>query len=318
MERLVDLILTESGRLDRILAKLTGLSRALVSENILRGSLKLNGVIVTKQSHPVEEGDRIEGTLMDSQPSEILPVAFPLSILHEDADILVINKAQGTVVHPAKSHRGDTLVHYILGHLERHSEFKLLKGERPGIIHRLDKGTSGVIVIAKNRHALEFVSRQFKDRSIQKTYECIVWGNMAESGSFSHSIGRSSVDPRRMSLKARRARTALTYWTRLRAFRHFSHLEVIPKTGRTHQIRVHLSEGGNPIVGDPLYSRERIQKRISAGPEILQFIDSTCNTFLHARSLRLLHPTSGETLTISAPRPSLFDKALDLLDSFDA
>ncbi len=294
-----------------------GVSRALITENIQRGNLLINGSVITKPSQTVKEGDKASGIVNDPRQHSLEPVESRLDILFEDDALLILNKPQGVVVHPASSHRGDTLVHHVLYHLKSLPDFKTLSDLRPGIIHRLDKGTSGVILIAKNRQALDFVSKQFKARTVDKQYECLVWGTVGESGSYTQAIGRSTLDPKRMSLKSRSLRAATTHWKRLHLFKHFSHLEVYPKTGRTHQIRVHLSQAGHPIVGDGLYGRPNIQKRISPPPDVSDLIQTVTDTFLHARHITFVHPVTLSPISIEAKRPPLFDKMLDLLNSYD-
>lgn len=317
MERVIHLKLTNSGRLDAVLATELSLSRSLIVENISRGNLLVNGVVCTKPSKSSKEGDVITGVITDPRESELIPTPGSLDIIFEDESLIALNKQQGIVVHPAPSHRGATLVHHLLHYLKSDSAFKELSPERPGIVHRLDRGTTGVIVIAKNRIVLDAMSRQFKERAVEKTYECIVWGKADAEGSYNTPIGRDPVDPKRMSLKARKARLSETHWKRLNRFNHFSHLEVYPRTGRTHQIRVHLSEGGFPIVGDKLYQRRLIQKRLALAPKMMELISQVDGTCLHAKKLIFTHPLTHKLLTITAPRPKSFDSVLSLITTYD-
>ncbi|MBI1859925.1 MAG: RluA family pseudouridine synthase [Deltaproteobacteria bacterium] len=317
MERVINLRLTSAGRLDAALAKELSLSRTLIAENIERGALELNGVSVKKPSHKVCEGDSVKGVISDPFETTVSVVPGDLDILFEDEALIALNKRQGVVVHPAPSFRGDTLVSHLLHHLQNSATFRQLSPDRPGIVHRLDRGTSGVILIAKTRAVLDALSHQFKTRAIQKTYECIVWGATEAEGSYNAPIGRDPIDRKRMSLKARQSRLSETAWKRITAFPHFSHLEVYPKTGRTHQIRVHLSAGGFPIVGDSLYARPALQKKLTL-PRLLSeraaAIEQTC---LHAKRLVFTHPTTHLLMTIEAPRPKSFDLVLNLITTLD-
>lgn len=298
-----------------MLAKEWSISRTAATQNIELGQVRVNGQIITKPSHKVQEGDCLACEFALPPPTELVPVPAHLDILYEDAEIIAINKPQGMVVHPAFHHRGSTLVHYLLHHLG--TPFRDLSISRPGIVHRLDRGTSGVILVAKNRKTQEAIAKQFKDRLVEKIYECIVWGHPPNEGTYTQSVGRHFVDPRRMSLKARHSRTALTTFRILHRFEHFAHLEVRPKTGRTHQIRVHLSENGYPILGDPLYQRPGIMRRLKLPISLSKQIEGFQQTFLHARSLTFFHPGQGKLMTLEAKRPPVFEQVLEYLGSFD-
>ena len=307
--------LTRAGRLDAVLSKELSVSRTLIAWNIENGQVTLNEQVVTKPAQADTEGDTVRLHIIDPPPTNINPCAGSLDIIYEDEALIAINKPQGLVVHPAPSTRENTLVHFLLHHLRANPEFKSMSQFRPGIVHRLDRGTSGVILVAKTRAILDNIAKQFKDRSVDKCYECIVWGSPPSSGSYSQSIGRDTIDRKRMSLKSRQSRTALTHWKVIARLTHFTHLEVHPKTGRTHQIRVHLSSGGFPILGDTLYRRAGIERRTPLPSALSQKIEGLKHTFLHARSLTLLHPLSYQPLTLSADRPPVFDKWLKLLRS---
>jgi 23S rRNA pseudouridine1911/1915/1917 synthase len=219
------------------------------------------------------------------------------------------------VVHPAAGHRGETLVHHLLHYLKNDSAFREISEDRPGIVHRLDRGTSGVLLVAKNRAVQENLSRQFKHRTIKKEYECVCWGVPRPEGTVDTPIGRDTRDRKKMSSRTASGRAALTRWKTHQAFRHFAHLALFPHTGRTHQLRVHLAESGFPIVGDALYGRAR---RPILPPRVTALVDATSETYLHARRLTLLHPTRGESMTLEAHRPGVFEAFLQLLRKDDA
>jgi len=305
-------------RLDVFLASKTGKSRSFIQEQLKAGRIRLNSNSQAKASTRVHEGDHILFELESEPTLSLTPVPGPLEILFEDDHLLVINKAQGVVIHPAPGHSSDTLVHHLLHYLNHESLFKSPTDFRPGIVHRLDKGTSGVLLIAKNREVQEALSGQFKERQVTKNYECIVWGQLIRSGALKTSIGRDRIHRKKMSSKTQKSRSAETRFSPKKTFRHFTHLEVYPLTGRTHQIRVHLSEFGHSIVGDSLYGKGLTTKRIATiDSELSAFMKGAEHTFLHARALTFLHPVTSQTQHFEAPRPLLFDRFLELLNQKD-
>ncbi len=299
-------------RLDALLAEFASESRSFLRQQINNGRVRLNGKVVTKPNQSVRLGDTIEGewVLPPANP-EVHAIAADLQIVFEDADLLVLNKPQGMVVHPAPSHQGATLVHHLLHHLENEEDFNDTDSDRPGIVHRLDKGTSGLLLVAKNRATQEALSAQFKDRLIKKTYEALAWGQLPGAGRFHSEIGRDRANRRKMSSRTQKGREAITDWKALRVFRHFTHVSLSPFTGRTHQLRVHLSEEGHPIVGDPLYGSGLTEtRRRDLGPQWTARVQALEATFLHARRLQFNHPVSGLPQTFEAPRPEIFDTFL--------
>jgi len=307
-----------SERLDVFLAKKTGESRSFIKNQILHGQVQVNSMPVTKVSERLKPGDVVSGAFQQEIQTKLEPIAYPLDILFEDEALVIINKPQGMVVHPAPGHRGETLVHYLLHHLEQNRDFLELEKTRPGIVHRLDRGTSGVLVVAKNRKALEKMALQFKARTLKKIYEAIVWGRTKPEGTIKSALGRHVSDRKKMSSRTRKSREALTIFKRLMEFPHFSHLEVHPWTGRTHQIRVHLSEAGHPIVGDELYATRSLENRKKQlSPMLPTALETITAPFLHARDLEFTHPLTGRLLRISALRPTHFQKFLDLIRGFD-
>ena len=290
-------------RLDLALARLADLSRSQARRWIDEGRVRVNDVEASA-SHRVKPGDSLEALPPDPEPSPLAPEAIPLDVLFEDGDLVVVDKPAGLVVHPAPGHPGGTLVNALL---HRCSDLSGVGGViRPGIVHRLDRGTSGVLVVAKNDEAHRGLATQFHDHSIERIYRALVRGLPgADAGRVDRPVGRHARDRKRMSVKAKVAREAHTAWrVSLRFPRSgVSWLEVRPETGRTHQIRVHLASSGLPIVGDPVYGR-----RGRGTPSDL--IDRPA---LHAEVLGFTHPRTGERLRFEAAPPDDLQSALDTL-----
>jgi 23S rRNA pseudouridine1911/1915/1917 synthase len=283
---------TEDGqRVDSVLAQLIGLSRSQAQRWIADGRVRLNGR-VPRSSGRVHTGDELDAQPAEPVPSPLTPEAIPLRILHEDADLIVIDKPAGMVVHPGPGHPGGTLVNALLHHC---GELASVGGVvRPGIVHRLDRGTSGVLVVAKSDRAHTELSTQFHDHSIEREYRALVRGlPKSESGRIDRPIGRHPRDRKRMSVRFRFGREAHTAWRVLQRFPASDRtwLAVMPETGRTHQIRVHLASAGLPIVGDSVYGRG---KRAD---------DDLDRPALHARLLGFRHPRTGEQMRFEAPLP---------------
>lgn len=288
------LVVAEAGsRIDSFIAgALPELSRTAVQRLIDAGHVTVNAA-PTRAAYKVRGGDTIVVQVPPPQPTTLAPESLPLDILYEDADILVLNKAAGMVVHPGAGNLSGTLVNALLAHC---ADLQGIGGElRPGIVHRLDKDTSGVLVVAKHDHAIQALQRQFKEREVRKTYIALVIGNLEQDeGVIEAPIGRHRVHRQRMAVIAdgKPARTRWRVRGRYRDERNrvYTLLDVRLLTGRTHQIRVHFAWLGFPLVGDAVYGPAH-----SPLPAPRQF--------LHARSLTLLHPTTGEKLTFSAPLP---------------
>jgi 23S rRNA pseudouridine1911/1915/1917 synthase len=278
-------------RLDLALSAIADISRSQARRWIDEGLVLVNGA-ACRPSHRVQMGDVLEATPPEPLPSPLIPEPIPLSILYEDEDVIVVDKPAGLVVHPAPGHACGTLVNALLHHCG------LLAGVggvlRPGIVHRLDKGTSGVLVVAKHDAAHRHLSVQFHDHTIEREYRALVRGIPGpEAGHIDRPVGRHRRDRKRMSVNAGVAREARTGWRVLRRFpaSERSWLEIRPETGRTHQIRVHLASIGLPIVGDPVYGRAR-----GGGAELGR-------PALHAARLGFEHPRTGERLRCEAPLP---------------
>jgi 23S rRNA pseudouridine1911/1915/1917 synthase len=284
---------SEAGvRLDLALAALAELSRSQARRWIDEGRVRVNDR-VPAASQKVQAGDLVEAEPPELRESPLAPEATPLAILHEDEDLVVVDKPAGLVVHPAPGHPGGTLVNALLHHCR---DLAGVGGVlRPGIVHRLDRGTSGVLVVAKRDEAHRALAAQFHDHSVERVYRALVRGVPSEeSGRVDRPIGRHLRDRKRMSVATRRGREARTAWRVARRFpaSDRSWLEVRPETGRTHQIRVHLASVGLPIEGDPVYGR---RGRTSARLD---------RPALHAAVLGFDHPRSGVRLRFEAPLPA--------------
>jgi len=288
------LVSGESGageRLDVFLARrMPEHARAEFQRLIDNGRVKVDGG-QRKPSHKLRAGERVDVELetMDESP-RLRPEDIPLKILHADDDIVVLEKPSGLVVHPGAGVKSGTLVNALLHHFP---EIRALgEDDRPGIVHRLDKETSGVMVVARSRSAAEDLKRQFKDRDVKKVYLALVWGRMlSPAGRFDRPIGRHPKHGQRMSIRTKTPRSALTEYQVQREYRDLSLLEVRPHTGRTHQIRVHLSAAGHPLAGDGRYGAGREAK--------LKFM----RLFLHAHRLSFRHPATGALLEFVSPLP---------------
>jgi 23S rRNA pseudouridine1911/1915/1917 synthase len=306
-------------RLDSLLADLTKESRSFIQTQVEKSAIRINGKAAKKPGQLVREGDEVDALWIRPDPTPgVHPSPGNLEILYEDATLLVLNKPQGLVVHPAPSHSGDTLVHHLLHHFEEDLAPQAEESDRPGIVHRLDKGTSGVMLVAKERKAQESLSEQFKAREIKKQYEAVVWGKLAGKGRFQSVIGRDRTNRLKQSSRTSKGRDAITDWKAEKVFTHFTHVQLFPYTGRTHQLRVHLAESQHPIVGDPLYGRGMTAARKKDLPiQIVPVIESLEATLLHAKEIRFQHPVSHEPMHFAAPRPSVFDDVIRLLTEYD-
>lgn len=296
-------------RLDHALAELLpGQSRAAV-QRLLRGGHATMGGAIARASFRVRGGERVEINLPSPAPSRLVPEAMPLDILHEDGDLLVLNKSPGVTVHPgAGAHRG-TLVHALLHHC--HDLPGIGGTERPGIVHRLDRDTSGVLVIAKTDTAHRALTAQFKARTIRKIYEALVWGRpRVTEGMIDAPIGRHPIARVKMTVRpdGRASRSAYRVLHRVGPV---SLVELRPETGRTHQLRVHLRSLGHPVVGDRVYGGERLVG--VRDPRARDALAAYHGLALHARVLGFSHPATGEWREFTAPRPAAFEHLLDQL-----
>lgn len=292
----------ESGeRLDVLVSEKSGLSRARVQKLISDGLVSVNGQTAIK-SKPVAAGDFVEITIPALVPSGVRPERIELDIKYEDGDIIVLSKPAGLVVHPAAGHRSGTLVNALLSHTKGLSG---IGGEdRPGIVHRLDKDTSGLMLVAKTDAAHSGLSDQLRNRTIGKTYTALVRGGLkTDSGAIDEPIGRHPKDRKKMAVEPKRGREAKTTWRVIDRYKGYTLVEVSLMTGRTHQIRVHLSHIGHPLAGDPVYGRgDKADSALGLDRQ-----------FLHASGLRFIHPVTGEKMSFSDELPKDLKDALERL-----
>ncbi|ATS19109.1 RluA family pseudouridine synthase [Synechococcus sp. PCC 6717] len=289
-------------RLDTFLAQhQPQLSRSRWQQLIQQGQVRINHRICDRKNHPLSGGDVLEITLPEPEPLALEPEALPLDILYEDSDLLILNKPVGLVVHPAPGHPHGTLVHGLLAHCPDLAGIGGIK--RPGIVHRLDKDTSGAMVVAKTEAALHHLQAQLKSRQMQRHYLGVVYGQPStETGSITAPIGRHERDRKKMAVVSLpKGRIATTHWQVQERFRHCALVEFHLDTGRTHQIRVHAAHLGWPLVGDPLYGRGSPVKMNLPGQA------------LHAFRLQLIHPRTGDPIVAIAPLPAHLEKLLRLL-----
>lgn len=293
----------KESRLDSYLSQqLPDLSRSRIQQLIEQGTIQLNGKVCTSKKIPVKVGDRITIEIPKAKPLELQPEDIPLDILYEDDSLLIVNKPTGLVVHPAPGHQDGTLVNAILAHCPN------LPGiggvQRPGIVHRLDKDTTGAIAIAKTELAHQHLQAQLKAKTAGREYLGIVYGaTKTQSGTIDLPIGRHPIDRKKMAVVPveKGGRAAVTHWQVKERLGNYTLMHFQLETGRTHQIRVHSTHMGHPIVGDPVYSSGR-----SVGVNLP-------GQALHAWRLRLQHPVSGEWIEVTAPPNQTFTTLLEVL-----
>jgi 23S rRNA pseudouridine1911/1915/1917 synthase len=277
-----------------------GLSRSQVQRAVEEGMVWVNGTPV-RSGRKLKAGDDVAIRLPEARPSGVLPEAIPLTILYEDTSLLVIDKPAGMVVHPAAGHSGGTLVNALLHHCRDLSGIGGVL--RPGIVHRLDKGTSGLLVVAKSDEAHQGLAGQFKRHEVRKTYLALVYGDpKTDSGRIESAVGRHPTDRKKMSTQSRRGRSAVTIWRVRERYGVATLLEVDIETGRTHQIRVHLADLGYPVVGDKVYGGEGRIRTVGdpAARARMKMLDRPA---LHAWHLAFAHPVTGEEMKFSSPLP---------------
>ena len=287
---------SKNQRLDAFLASsLDGLTRSQATRLIESGEVAVNGRAVSK-SYKLAGGEDIAVTLPEPEPVEAVPQDIPLDVVYEDADVIVVNKPSGMVVHPAPGHPGGTLVNALLYHCA--GTLSGIGGAlRPGIVHRIDRDTSGLIIAAKNDAAHQYLSAQLADHTLARTYECIVVGKLREDrGTVDAPIARHPTDRKRMAVVAG-GREAVTHWEVIARYPGYTHVRCRLETGRTHQIRVHMAYIGHPILGDTVYGAKKE-------------VPGLTGQCLHAVGLRFLHPRTHEVVELSCPLPEEFTRML--------
>ena len=292
---------TAGERLDAYLARaVEELTRSGAQKLIEEGCVLRNGK-PAKKNDKLNVGDEITLTIPEPKPVDIQPTEMQLDIVYEDEDVLVLNKPKGLVVHPAAGHSDDTLVNGLLYALG--DQLSGINGElRPGIVHRIDKDTSGLLAVAKNDFAHRILASQLKDHTMARTYEAIVCGSFREdSGTVNAPIGRHPSDRKKMCVTERNSKEAVTHWEVVARYRGYTHVRCRLETGRTHQIRVHMAHIGHPILGDTVYGRKK--------PELGQ--SSQC---LHAGALCFRHPRDERPVMVFAPLPEYFTQVIEKLE----
>ncbi len=290
-------------RLDMVVAAhIAEVSRSHAALLIRQEIVQVDGM-VQKPSYKVKAGQTIEAAIPAPAPAKAAPEAIALDIVFEDHDLVVVNKPAGLVVHPSAGHASGTLVNALLHHCPNLAGIG--GSQRPGIVHRLDKDTSGLVVVAKNDQAHQLLSGEFKERRILKTYQAIVHGVPGMSnGAIELPVGRHPVDRKRMSVSSPRGRNAVTLWRVNERFHGAAWLEFDLKTGRTHQIRVHCQSIGHPIVGDPVYGFPRALRQLArSDPALHAIVGDIGRQMLHAMRLGFTHPRNGERMVFESPLP---------------
>ena len=288
-------------RADALVCRLVpDLTRSAAQRLLERGAVTSAGRPVRKNDRPAP-GDVLEVVLPDPEPIDVRPQDIPLDVVYEDGDVIVVNKPVGLVVHPAPGHPDGTLVNALLYHCG--TSLSGINGElRPGIVHRIDRDTSGLIIAAKNDRAHLALAAQLQDHSLARTYEAVAVGNLREdSGTVDAPIGRHPVERKKMAVDRKNGREAITHWTVLARYPGYTHVECRLETGRTHQIRVHLASIGHPLLGDTVYGAKKP-------------VPGLAGQCLHARRLRFVHPATGETVELECPLPDWFQKVLRKID----
>ncbi len=283
-------------RLDAWLAaNLEDMTRSAAQRLLEEGRVTVNGKALAK-NYKLTGGETIEVSLPEPEPIDVVPQNIPLDIVYEDGDVIVVNKPKGLVVHPAPGHSDGTLVNALLYHCGE--SLSGIGGElRPGIVHRIDRDTSGLIIAAKNDHAHQYLAAQLQDHTLSRVYRCIVIGSLREdSGTVDAPIGRHRTDRKRQAVTAD-GRRAVTHWQVLERYQGFTYVECRLETGRTHQIRVHMAHIGHPILGDTVYGAKKA----------VPGLQGQC---LHAVGLRFLHPRTGEAVELSCGLTEEFEAQL--------
>ncbi len=307
MEKLTDLEIFEEDigkRLDVFLSERAALTRSFAQKLIDDENVFVNGSVKAK-NYKLRAGDIIDVDVPEPECCDALPEDIPLDIIYEDDDIIVINKARGMVVHPAAGNYTGTLVNALMYHCE--GRLSDIGGViRPGIVHRIDKDTSGLLVVAKNNDAHLFLSEKIKSHSVERIYHALAIGRVSDGLTLDFPIGRSSTDRKKMAVTDKNSKNAVTHVSVIEEFPSVTYIKCALETGRTHQIRVHLSHIGHPLLGDYVYGSEKAAQN----RELMKNESGQC---LHAAELRLTHPRTGEDMVFRAPLPDYFTDILEKL-----
>ena len=287
-------------RIDRCLSdKYEELSRSYLQKLLKEQGVTVNGKTV-KANYKVQTNDLVQITVPDLSEPDILPENIPLDILYEDDDVLVVNKPKGMVVHPAAGHYSGTLVNALMYHCG--SELSGINGViRPGIVHRIDRDTTGSLIVCKNDRAHNCIAQQLKEHSINRRYRAICYGVLKEDeGVIDKPIGRHPTDRKKMAVNEKNGKRAVTHYRVLERFDKYTYIECVLETGRTHQIRVHMASIGHPLLGDEVYSDRKCPFKLEGQT-------------LHAKTLGFVHPSTGEYMEVDAPLPEYFSHLLQIL-----
>ena len=291
----------EGERADAFLARsLPDLTRSACQKLLEKGMVLLDEKPLRKNDR-LSPGQELEVTLPDPEPLDVVPQNIPLDVVYEDGDVIVVNKPVGLVVHPAPGHPDGTLVNALLYHCG--TSLSGINGTlRPGIVHRIDRDTSGLIIAAKNDRAHLALAAQLQDHTLARTYEAVTVGGLKEdSGTVDAPIGRHPVDRKKMAIDRKNGKPAVTHWTVLGRYPGYTHVKCRLVTGRTHQIRVHMASIGHPLLGDVVYGSKKPWPGLAG----------QC---LHARKLKFIHPTTGQPVEVECPLPDWFQKVLRQID----
>lgn len=285
-------------RLDKTVAQALNLSRSRIKELLEDDRILVNGS-VEKPSYQVQEEDQIQVDLPEAEEVEILPEPMDLDIVYEDQDLVVVNKPKGLVVHPAPGHHTGTLVNGLLAHCQ---DLSGINGKlRPGIVHRIDKDTSGLLIICKNDHSHREIAKQLQDKTCHREYVALVHHPFDhDHGTINAPIGRDEKDRQKMAVTAKNSKFAITHFRVLKNYKDYALVSCLLETGRTHQIRVHMQYIGHPVVGDPKYGYRKTM--------------DTQGQLLHAARIEFIHPSTREKITLDAPLDPIFAKVIEQLD----
>ena len=299
MERLEFTAEADGDRIDKAVSEASGgeLTRSFAAKLIEDGACRVNGIVVPK-NYRLKAGDEVSADIPEPQETDILPENIPLDIIYEDSDLLVVNKPKGMVVHPAHGHFSGTLVNALMYHCG--NSLSGINGElRPGIVHRIDMNTSGLLIVAKSDAAHKGLAEQIKVHSFTREYEAVVCGCIKEGGTVSAPIGRSRTDRKKMCVTPENSREAVTHYSVIANYVNYTHLRLRLETGRTHQIRVHMAYIGHPVAGDDVYGNGKPA--------------SLCGQCLHAKHIGFTHPITGKWLEFESELPEYFTKFLKSL-----